>query len=186
MEWPAVIKEPASTVVPAFTSDILPTLAELTGQPLPERPLDGISLVPFLNNPEIQRTEPLYFWKFEPGEVPGTTEDPYIDQELQEGTTPLAKIMDGKFTRSFRNYKFTRISEKDYSGERAMMKGQYKLVVEGKTPNEKGFELYDIQNDPGEKKNLADDYPDKVKEMQVEFRKWQESVLNSLTGADYK
>lgn len=186
LEWPAVIKEPTSTIVPAYTSDILPTLAELTGQPLPNRPLDGISLVPFFNSPEKQRPEPLYFWQFEPGKVFGAVEDPYIDPELQEGTTPLAKKMDGKFTRSFRNYKFTRISEQDYSGERAMMKGQYKLVVEGKTPNGKGFELYDIQNDPGEKKNLADDYPEMVKEMQAEFRKWQESVLNSLTGADYK
>jgi len=46
--------------------------------------------------------------------------------------------------------------------------------------------LYDIQNDPGEIKNLADEYPEMVKEMQGELRKWQESVLNSLTGADYK
>ena len=186
MEWPAAIKEPASTSAISVTSDILPTLAELTGQPLPERPLDGISLVPFFNEPEKQRTEPLCFWQFEPGKVFGENQEPYIDPELQEGTTPLAKIMDGKFTRSFRNYKYNEISENDYSGERAIMKSQYKLVVDGKTPNEKGFELYDIQNDLGEIKNLADEYPEMVKEMQGELRKWQESVLNSLTGADYK
>ncbi|MBW6533812.1 MAG: hypothetical protein K0B11_02280, partial [Mariniphaga sp.] len=65
-------------------------------------------------------------------------------------------------------------------------KDQYKLVVEGKTPNEKGYELYNIQNDPAETKNLADEYPEILEEMQAELRKWQESVLNSLTGADYK
>jgi hypothetical protein len=65
------------------------------------------------------------------------------------------------------------------------MKDQYKLVVEGQTPNEKGFELYDIQM-IREKKNLADEYPEMVEEMQAELRKWQESVLNSLTGADYE
>jgi arylsulfatase A-like enzyme len=79
-----------------------------------------------------------------------------------------------------------KISENDYSGERVVMKEQYKLVVEGKAPNEKGFELYNIQNDPGELKNLADEYPEMVEEMLAELRKWQESVLNSLTGADYK
>lgn len=185
VEWPAKIKKPVSTNVPSFTTDILPTLAEITGQPLPERPLDGISLVPFFHEPAKERTEPLYFWQFEPGKVFGENQEPYIDPELQEGTTPLAKMMAGKFTRSFRNYKYSGISEKDYSGERSMMKGKYKLVVEGNTPNEKGLELYNIQNDPGEKNNLADEFPDLVNEMYSELRTWQESVLNSLTGADY-
>jgi hypothetical protein len=67
-----------------------------------------------------------------------------------------------------------------------MMKNQYKLAVEGQLPNKKGLELYNLQNDPGEIKNLADEYPEIVEEMQAELRNWQESVLNSLTGADYK
>jgi arylsulfatase A-like enzyme len=186
LEWPAVIKKPASTSVLSSTSDLLPTLAEMTGQPLPDRPLDGISLVPFFYEPAKQRTEPLYFWQFEPGKVFGDDAVPYIEPELQEGTTPLSKIMDGKFTRSFRNYKYNEISEYDFSGERAVMQGQFKLVLEGQSPNSQGFELYDIHNDPEEKKNLAGEHPEKVKEMDAELRKWQESVLNSLTGADYK
>jgi arylsulfatase A-like enzyme len=66
-----------------------------------------------------------------------------------------------------------------------MMKNQYKLVVEGEPPSKKGLELYDIQNDPSELKNLADKYPEIAEEMQSELRIWQESVLNSLTRADY-
>lgn len=66
------------------------------------------------------------------------------------------------------------------------MRNQYKLFLDGKSPNENGFELYDIQNDPGELNNLADEYPEIVREMQLDLRKWQESVLNSLTGADYE
>ncbi len=186
VEWPAKINKPVSTNVPFFTTDILPTLAEITSRSLPERPLDGISLVPFFHEPAKERTEPLYFWQFEPEKVFGENPEPYIDPELQEGTTPLAKMMAGKSTRSFRNYKYSVISEKDYSGERSMMKGKYKLVVEGNTPNEKGLELYNIQNDPEEKNNLADEFPDLVNEMYSELRIWQESVLNSLTGADYK
>jgi len=185
LEWPAVIKEPASTSVHFSTSDILPTLAELAGQPLPDRPIDGISLVPYFHEPAKQRTEPLYFWQFEPGKVFGDDAEPYIDPQLQEGTTPLAKIMAGKFTRTFRNYKYNEISENDFSGERAIMQEQFKLVLEGQSPNSQGFELYNIHNDPGEKKNLAGKHPEKVKEMNTELLKWQESVLNSLTGADY-
>ncbi|MGC9354434.1 MAG: sulfatase family protein, partial [Mariniphaga sp.] len=186
VEWPAVIKEPAASPEVAVTSDFLPTLAELTGQPLPDRPLDGISLVPFIENPAKQRTEPVYFWQFEPGKVFGENVEPYIDPQLQEGTTPLAKMMAGKFTRTFRNYKYSQVSENDFSGERSIMKGRFKLVAEGQSPDSEGIELYDIQDDPGEKTNLANEYPEMVKEMQAELCKWQESVLNSLTGADYK
>lgn len=186
VEWPAVIKEPAATSAVAVTSDFLPTLAEITGQPLPDRPLDGISLVSFFENPAKQRTEPVYFWQFEPEKVFGENPEPYIDPELQEGTTLLAKIMAGKFTRNFRNYKYNKISEKDYGGERAMMQGQYKLVVKEQSPDSSGFELYDIQNDRGEKQNLANQNPEIVEEMLAEMRKWQKSVLNSLTGGDYK
>ena len=186
LEWPAVIKKPASTSVISVTTDILPTLAEITGQQLPERPIDGISLVPFFHDPTKPREQSLCFWKFEPGKVFDDTAQPYIDPVLQEGTTPLAKIMAGKFTRTFRNYIYNQVSENDFAGERVIYKDNYKLVIEGQTPNKKGYELYDIQNDPGEVKNLADDYPEIVKEMLVELRRWQESVLNSLTGADYK
>jgi arylsulfatase A-like enzyme len=186
LEWPAVLKDPVVTSVISYTSDIFPTLAEISGQPLPDRPIDGTSLMPFFSEPAMERTKPLFFWQFEPGKVFDENPVPYIDQVLQEGTTPLAKAMDGKFTRSFRNYQYNRVSENDYSGERAIMVNQYKLVLDGKTPNENGFELYDIQDDPGELNNLADEYPEIVMEMQVELRKWQESVLNSLTGADYE
>ena len=187
LEWPAVIKEPASTSAISVTTDILPTLAEMTGQPLPERPLDGTSLVPFFNDPAKQRTKPLYFWSFKSWQSdPMNLSQPYIDSELQEGTTPLVKMMDGKFTRSFRNYQYDQVSENDFAGERTMMKNQYKLIVEGESPNEKGVELYDMQNDRGETINLADRHPEIVEEMQTQLRNWQESVLNSLTGADYK
>jgi arylsulfatase A-like enzyme len=186
LEWPAVVKTPASTSSLSVTTDILPTLAELTGQPLPDRPIDGVSLVPFFKDPTLHRSKSLAFWQLEPATLFGGKAQPYIDPELQEGTTPLKKMMAGKFTRTFRNNVYTQVSESHFSGERALFKGNYKLVVEGQSPNREGYELYDIYNDPAEGKNLADTHPEMVKEMKDELRKWQESVLNSLTGADYK
>jgi len=82
LEWPAGIKASASTSAISVTSDILPTLSELIGQPLPDRPLDGISLVPFFNDPAKQRTEPLYFWKFNINSVFDESSQPYIDPKL--------------------------------------------------------------------------------------------------------
>ena len=184
MEWPAVIEEPAATSAISVTTDYMQTLAEITGQTLPGRPLDGKSWVPVFKDPSIQRNQPHFFWQFNRDLFDDECE-PYINPELQEGTTPLVKKMDGKYTRTFRNCKYPDISEEDFQGERVMMKDQYKLIVEGDTPNDKGYELYDIQNDPAETTNLADEYPEMADEMAADLRKWQESVLNSLTGADY-
>ena len=186
LEWPAVIKNPKVNSNISGTSDILPTLAEITNQPLPDRPLDGISLYPFFEKPEKERTEPIFFWQFETGKVFDESSEPYIDLQLQEGTTPLVKMMDGKYTRTFHNFKYSIVSENDFGGEKAMLTNKYKLVLEGNSPNDKGYELYDLQLDPGETKNLADELPDLAEEMKIQLRKWQESVLNSLIGADYK
>lgn len=186
LEWPAAIKKPASTSAISVTTDFLPTLAELVGQQTPERPIDGVSLAPLFKDPSLQRPKPLCFWQLEPEIVFTGKAQPYINPTLQEGTTPLKKMMRGKFTRSFQNNIYTQISKKDFSGKRTIMKGNYKLVIQGQTPNSTGCELYDIQNDPAEKINLADTNPEIVKTMQDELRKWQESVLNSLTGDDYK
>ena len=40
--------------------------------------------------------------------------------------------------------------------------------------------------DPGEKNNLAESDPELAKDLQKRLRTWQESVLNSLQGADYR
>ncbi len=185
LEWPAVIKHPKVNNNISVTSDILPTLAEMFNQELPARPLDGVSLVPYFKDPQKERMEPVYFWQFETGKVFNSSAEPYIDPELQEGTTPLAKMMADKYTRTFRNLKYPGISENDFGGERAMMTNRYKLVLDGNSPNDDGFELYDLQSDPAENNNLADEHPEIAEKMQKQMRQWQESVLKSLTGADY-
>ena len=58
IEWPARIPKPRTTGVRAATSDLLPTLCALTGQPLPDRPLDGIDLTPVLDGKLDARPQP--------------------------------------------------------------------------------------------------------------------------------
>jgi arylsulfatase A-like enzyme len=185
MEWPAFIKEPGVTSAISVTSDILPTLAEMADLPLPNRPMDGISLIPYFSDTDKQRSNPVYFWSFNHNQAFDKDSKPYINPKLQEGTTPLVKMMAGKHTRTFRNFHYDEIREKDFSGNRAMMKNKYKLVLEGQSSNMNRIELFNIQNDPGETNNLADAHQEVVEDMQVEFRQWQESVLNSLKGSDY-
>ena len=48
--------------VNAVTSDILPTVCELAGLSLPDRPLDGISLTSLLDGKMSERPRPIPFW----------------------------------------------------------------------------------------------------------------------------
>lgn len=185
IEWPAVIKEPSSTDVISVTSDILPTLCEITEQPLPDRPLDGVSILEVMNGNIDQRLEPLFFWKFEANKVIDDTSVPYIDPKLQEGTTPLVKMMAGKYTRNFRNYQYNEILPDHFSGERVMMNDQFKLVLDAEPSMEMSVELFDLNMDAGEHHNVAEQNPDIVSVMQKQLQVWQQSVLESLTGKDY-
>lgn len=182
IEWPARIKAPRASGVNAVTSDMLPTLCGLAGVPLPGRPLDGISLVPLLDGKMERRPQPIGFWDFRGAR--GREAAPYIDPELQKGTTPLVKLMGGRATRNFVNQRFTEIREGDFDGPRAWLGHRYKLVAG--TRKDGGFELYDLREDPGETKDLAEARPEVVGRMKKQMRGWQESVLNSLLEKDYR
>ena len=185
IEWPARIPQPRGTSIRASTTDLLPTLCAITGQPLPARPIDGIDLTPVLEGKATSRSNPLYFWEYTGGPGKGKPE-PWIDPELQKGTTPLAKIMGGKATRDFTNFRHPTITETDYLGPKAIIEGDFKLVIhEGKKGGDATTELFDLKADPAEKNNIVGQHADIAGKLQAQLRDWQKGVLHSLTGADY-
>ncbi len=183
VEWPAQIPGGRRSSVNAVTSDMLPTLCELTGQAVPERPLDGISLVPLFDGRMNARPEPIFFWGFDLSEQDESQLDPYIEPSLQQGTTPLVKLMKGIPTRNFVNYHHRSVDSKDYRGPRVMLDNDYKLIIgEG---DESRSELYDLSRDPAEEKNLFQSKAEIASEMSNKLKAWQTSVLNSLMENDY-
>lgn len=186
VEWPARIAAPRTTSVRACTSDLLPTLCALVGQPLPNRPLDGIDLSPVLDGKLSERPSPLFFWSYNTQRLARSNRVPWIDPELQKGTTPLVKLMNGKATRDFNNYRHGAIVDDDYLGPRAVIEGRFKLVVHEQSSGVAQRELFDLVADPEEKNNLLEQQPAVARQLETRLRKWQQSVLNSLTGADYE
>ena len=184
IEWPARITKPRFSKVNAVTSDMLPTLCALAGQPLPKRPIDGVNLLPLLDGKMTQRPRPIFFWAYNTRNATAGNPKPYIDPKLQQGTTPLVKLKRGIATRNFVNFHHPVITEADYSGARVVLDNRYKLVVEGSKGNAK--ELFDLREDPAETTNLIEAKPRVAAKLEKRLREWQESTLNSLTGADYK
>jgi len=97
----------------------------------------------------------------------------------------LVKKMDDLFTRNFRNFHHPGISEQDYLGVRVRLGRRFKLIVKG-PPGKTIRELYELALDPAEEHNLIDQYADVSDELEQSLHRWQTSVLNSLTEADYR
>jgi len=113
-KWPGEIAEGTRTNHISAFWDIFPTLADMTGQPIPED-VDGISFLPTLMGNATEQAEHDYlYWEF---------------HELQ--------------------------------GRQAIRSGKWKGVRYGVAENPTApLELYDLEADPGESKNLAAEYPE--------------------------
>ncbi len=185
IEWPARIREGRVSTVPAVTSDMLPTACALARVPAPDRPLDGIDLLPLIDGSLIWRPQPIFFWGIDTQRIRARDPEPYLDPKWQEGTTPLVKFMDGIATRNFLNDRYPEILEIDYGGERVAMDGGWKLLVRERKGTSPQRMLFHLGDDPAEKNDQAEEKPELVEELEAKLRAWQTSVLTSLTGADY-
>ena len=172
LEWPARITKPSVSRVPANSSDILPTLLTLAGVDSPDRPLDGISLVDLIDGTMTGRPLPMGFWKYS------------AKNEKQNGFyLPEAhhhsEHKPGQF---IQNYKHPVAAKGPFGGEAAWIDGRYKLMVDG---NDAKVSLYDVEADPSEQQDIADQHPGRAATMKEQLDAWRGSVERSLTGADY-
>lgn len=180
IEWPSKISNPMVSDVNSVTSDILPTICELTGIEVPNRPLDGVSLVPAIEGKMTSRNQPIHFWSFDVKDE--RSRQPYLPADQQAGTTPLVKLMKGIPTRNFVNFHHREIQQRDYGGTRVILDDRYKLIIH----DDESHELFDTRQDPGETQNLFTKTNTDAKTLARQLKDWQQSVLRSLTGADYR
>jgi len=61
IEWPDVISSNRVSQFPVVTSDLLPTVQDILGvEPSDDRPVDGISILPFLQGEKKKRNQPIF------------------------------------------------------------------------------------------------------------------------------
>lgn len=175
IEWPARIPRSGQLRITGVTTDIFPTVCELVGSPLPDRPSDGVSLVPMIFGRAMKREKPIGFWKYASG--PERRNARWLPAEIQKGTTPTTRNPGIDFD----NRQHPVAKAKDFGGEAAWFDGGLKLIL----PKSGKPLLFNVHDDPGEMKDLAPRMPGVVRRMTAGIREWQRSVERSLTGADY-
>jgi len=137
MQWPERIPAGEECNQLASTIDILPTIAEITGAKLPEKKIDGLSILPLLT---------------------GETEKEIRDVFLYYYYGDLIAVRKNKWKLVFpHNYRSYNKVEPGKDG----FPGPYSKGVVNET------ELYDLKNDISETNNLAKQYPEIVKELEI-------------------
>ena len=173
--WPERIKIPSATSVRGVTTDIFPTICEILDIQLPDRPMDGISLVDLIDGKMDQRPNPIAFWKYDSSNE--RKEKLWMPAQLQKGTTPTAKNPGIEFL----NYHHPVAKTENFGGDASLMDKRYKLIL----PKKGSPELYDLLADDAESENVATEMHGLVREMTGRLHALQASVEESLSGRDY-
>ena len=187
LEWPARVKANRITDINANTSDIYPTLLELAGVALPKNQprLDGISLAPLLRGEKQVRKQPMGFWTYHNrgyGRHARRMLEALRQEQLDGNQQPAAP--EGQIGRFH--------PADNLPGHSAWIEGDYKLhrIPVKKNATQFNYELYHLVNDPKESNNLLNEDKSRLAKrfgrMKADLVTWQQSVINSLNGRDYR
>ncbi|MCB1226396.1 MAG: sulfatase [Verrucomicrobiales bacterium] len=155
--WPGRIPAGSVSDAPVMEIDILPTLASLLGEELPQdRELDGKDITPVLLGEEGARSphEALFFWA---GEELQAVRSGHWKLHFDHSYITVAGEpgKNGKPS-NWENMKPVSITQSGIHG--IASRHGYKVA-------EQPLALYDLSQDPGETKNLASDHPDVVQRL---------------------
>jgi len=155
MRWPG--KLPAGTTCDAMlmTIDLLPTIARITGAPLPKLPIDGLDVWPILaGEPGARNPHKAYLFYYETNQL----------QAVASG--------DGRWKLQL-PHKYRTLSGRP-GGKDGVPAKYDQMTIEAP-------ELYDLASDPGETKNVADQHSDVVERLQAIAEQAREDMGDSLT-----
>ena len=153
MRWPGRIV--AGVVSNKLVSgiDILPTLADLCGAPLPERKIDGVSLKAIIDGEPNAAPRKYFLYYYRKNDLEAVRDDRYKLVFKHEGYTygEFLPGMDGK---------------------------PGKVIKNAQVP----MALYDMRRDPGERYDVQDQYLDVVKNLIKIADEAREDLGDDLTG----
>jgi arylsulfatase A-like enzyme len=184
IEWPEKIPQPKIADIAANTFDIYPTVLEIAGVKMENQPvLDGISLLPAIENNMNNRSKPMGFWQY-PGSGRGISSLNWMAEllEVQKNGKMISDssrlVMDaGEITIQY--------PEDSFPGHAAWLEWPYKLHRIQSAPENVKIELYNLARDSMEQNDLSETMAAKVDSMIGRLEEWQKSVIQSLNGRDY-
>jgi len=150
--------------------DMYPTLSELAGLELPEH-LEGQSFVPLLQNPD-QAWKRAAFSQYPNPALREWAANPLTASMRETYFGPLIEAVESRIMTQ-QGEKWNRDMFENYLMGYTMRTDRYRLVVWKDRRQPKGnptfVELFDHQTDPAETKNIANEQPDILSQLMIQF-----------------
>ncbi len=168
--WPEIIK-PGDCDVMAAHIDVYPTIAELTGAKIPKKTkkgLDGISLVPYLRNPQAPEKDRMLVHHRGRWEV---FEEYPAHKYAQAGVRMKNYQLNRIQLCDNPNCKDCRVYEKASKGWRALYSGNtenYTIHTE--------WELYNVKEDPHQDHDISKEEPEIYNKMVNYYERWWSDI----------
>ena len=148
--WPGEIREGVAEATPAGVVDVLPTVCGLLGTAKPDIHLDGSDLSALLQKDSkrsFQRHQPLWW-------------------HLQK-SRPIVAMRDGNFSL---------VAEPDFALSTSNMFDEQWIpaIKEGGYHN---FQLFQLRDDPGQTRDVSEQFPEVLARMQSELLRINQSVM---------
>ena len=151
--WPGQIPKNSVCKESAMTIDILPTVAKLTGVPLPSQRIDGLDVWPLLSGqPGAKNPHDAYFFYYE--------------------NNQLQSVLSGRWKLQLPH------TYRTLAGKPGGRDGKPAPYEQRKVER---AELYDLKNDIGESTDVAAQHPDIVKRLETFAEQAREELGDSLT-----
>ena len=154
MKWPGIIPQGEICNKLVCAMDILPTLAEITGGSLPEKKIDGVSILTLMKGDKSATPRHEFYYYYQQNSLEAVQYDHW-------------KLVFPHRGRSYRGVK--------PGNDR--WPGAYSTEVIDI------IQLYDLRRDPGEWYDVAEVYPEKVKELEALAEKARQDLGDDITKA---
>ena len=153
VRWPGKIAAGSESDEPVGAVDLLPTLCELAGIERPEgKPLDGASFIPVFRGEPIQRNKPL-FWHYY-----GAPHNRQV--AIRDGEWKLVAGWDQR---------------PDLPTGGSLQPGIVEALKDSQLVH---FELYNLREDIGETRDVAQQYPQRLAQMRTAVEKLYREVID--------
>ncbi len=151
--WPGVLPKGLEVTTPAMTIDLFPTLAGLIGAELPPHPIDGKDIWPLLTGSSTTSPQEAYFFWYR--------------------TNELHAVRSGKWKLQF-PHTYRTMVEQTPGKDGFPGKYNYDAAI--------GLELFDLESNIGESRNVAAEHPDVVARLTALADKQRARLGDRLTG----
>jgi len=163
IKYPGVVPADKINEVPGSFTDVLPTISDFTGIPMPnDRTIDGMSLAGIMSgdSAEIERNEPFFFFRY--------FHDPIC--MLREGDWCLLGYNELiPYTENLNTRELAKLKPAEGEPTWSQWGFQENHMTFLDTLAPKYFELYDLEKDPAQETDLAAAYPKRVEEMKAKM-----------------